>query len=104
MLGVQDEQDFDGAGEARVGLVGALGPRVQHVQEVLAVAQPLVGLRCPAPGGAVVRQRSHRGRLACSRQPGVSMAASGCLCMTDTACRRLESHTLVSTHGTAPPG
>ena len=36
MLGVQDEEDVQGARQAWVGPVPGVAPRIQHVQEVLA--------------------------------------------------------------------
>ena len=35
VLRVEDEEDVEGAGEARVGAVPRVRPRIQHVQEVL---------------------------------------------------------------------
>ncbi len=44
-----------------VDLVGG----IQHVQEILRVAETLVGRGCIAPTGSVVSQCSNGGNLAC---------------------------------------
>ena len=44
-----------------VDLVGG----IQHVQEVLRVAETLVGGCCITPAGSVIGQRSNGGNLAC---------------------------------------
>ena len=57
VLGVQGEQNVERAGEAGVRAVRGRGARVQHVQEILRIPQPLVGAGGPAAGRAVVGER-----------------------------------------------
>mmetsp|Transcript_34533 Transcript_34533/g.87294 ORF Transcript_34533/g.87294 Transcript_34533/m.87294 type:complete len:473 (+) Transcript_34533:703-2121(+) len=65
VLRVQDEHDVQCAHELGVRLVGAAAvAAIQHVHEVLRVAQALVGRRGGAAGGLVVRPRRQGGDLA----------------------------------------
>ena len=66
VLSVQDEKDVDGTGQLGVGSVAGLQVGVQHVQEVLGVAQPLVGGRVHPPAGSVIGQSGNGWDLACS--------------------------------------
>ena len=59
--------------------------RIQHVQEVLRVRQPLVGLRSRAPARAVVRQRRNRRHLACPPKKDTSKQSISTFSVTQAA-------------------
>ena len=64
VLGVEQEEDVEGLAELGVGPIIDVAVGVQHVQKVLRVGQPLLGLRQLLAGPQVVRRRRDGGGVA----------------------------------------
>ncbi len=76
MLSMQNEQDINGAGQLGVWPVAGLQICIQHVQEVLSIAQTLVGRRVHPPAGSVIGQGCNGWDLTCRTLHGISYQES----------------------------
>ena len=63
VVGVEDEEDVEGLRQPRVGLVPDLGHLVEHREEVLGVAEVVVGIDVGQPEVVAVRERRERRHL-----------------------------------------